>query len=134
MPPERNDLASGAGESLEVIERDLYDVLANLSYVRANFLFRAHIQDFLGVLRYLVEMPDETQLKSTAKRLCELSREILFASGDPEYQPAELKEVIQRLFDFAGGRLPGSGDPDILDYRRNILDRMQHNEWNVSTT
>lgn len=125
-------------EQLRGVAVSVFDVLDRLSFIQAGFLLRAHLNDFVSGVFFLVDVTAKTDLnklreaedtddvndsfKPTVRRLCELSREVLFAS-DSSRLPPEFNDAIEKLFQFTVERIPECQDKDILDYRNNISQR-----------
>lgn len=94
------------------------------SVVDVNYLVRSHIDDFLVGLDFLEAVREvDPDFKLAARKLCELSRDIRFASGYPDCQLESLKSVIDSLFVYASNRLSSSTDTDVKQYRKNITRR-----------
>jgi hypothetical protein len=111
-------------DEVSAMAEDVKRIFEGCSYVEISYLLRAHIYDFLAGLD-LLQVPEQgnDELRATARRLCDISREIRFASGYPDRLSAELKHVIDRMFKCASTRLMDSADLEIRQYRKNITSR-----------
>lgn len=114
----------------------------SLSYLDAGALFREHVAEYGSALDYLiralgnlVEVSPEA-VEQVCRRLCELSREVLFA-GDVDRLPKTCVSAISALFRLAVdvicdvSKFPEFSqiNKEVLVYQKNIEKRALGNPW-----
>jgi hypothetical protein len=128
-----NDLRSLSGDILREVDQ--------LGFIEAGFLFRAYLDDFTSGSFHLLHLLESVgkdqvsllqtstevasvvpELKTTARRLCQLSRDILFAAS-PEYLSRGLRERVEDLFRITANLIPDTRDSELCDYKNYIGNR-----------
>lgn len=139
MAKTRSDVANRA--ALQQLTNVVFTLVRGLSYVEANSLFRGSLEDFTSGVHFLLETLDglspqqrsilesaadlrevHRDLKPTLRRLCELSREVTF-SADLTRLPNELRNAVERLFQFVGELVPELADEEAANYVANMRER-----------
>ncbi len=140
MPVERISAARHRA-TLRSLSKDVFDAIDQLSYVDAGFLLRAHLDDFVSGAFFLLDLLDSLdanqlaaigtvsdvksvnpELKPTLRRLCELSREVTFASDPGKLHP-EIRESVEKLFRLVVDQFSEIEDEDARGYLEKIGQR-----------
>ncbi len=140
MVTERQDSERSIASELRSLSGEILREVDQSSFIEAGFLFRAYLDDFTSGsfhLCYLVESagkdrlgglagaPDANQiipeLKPTARRLCQLSRDLFFSATAEVSQG--LKARIEELFRLTASLIPDSKDRELDDYKSHIANR-----------
>lgn len=130
------------GYRLIEISKAIDDEFEKLSYLDAGALFREHVAEYGSALDYLIRALDRrvevspVGVEQVCRRLCELSREVLFA-GDVERLPKECVSAISFLFRLAVDvicdvtKLAEFSEvaDQVLVYQKNIEKRALGNPW-----
>ncbi|MDA1054324.1 MAG: hypothetical protein O3C40_28090 [Planctomycetota bacterium] len=128
--PTEEKLREIAGRSFKALEAS--------TVVKVGFRVRARLDDFISGAFFLVQLnqkldlgqialaPDtdtvSKQFKPTIRRLCELSREVTFATNLRRV-PKNLRTAIEELFEFTVEQIPTCSDQEIEEYKENIRHR-----------
>jgi hypothetical protein len=135
-----------AGQSrtrLRELGSRVFTELDKENIVRIGFLPRVFLDEFLSGCFFLIDIlsscsaqelenlkrsaktPDcecFMHLQATCRRLCQVSREIVF-STDGDVVSAALVEAVEELFRFSADIFPATQDLELIEYRDHIKTR-----------
>jgi hypothetical protein len=91
--------------SLQEISVDLERIFERVSFVQAGALFRELLREFLACMKKLSQLSDEQPINGSAivaitRRLCELSREVIFSVDGDRLEP-DLKSLVCRMYRYS---------------------------------
>ena len=121
----------------------IFTLLDEHSVVQIGFLPRSFLDEFVSGCYFLIDLLETTppavldtlatcqrvqdvpglkDLNPTARRLCQLSRDLLFSLEADCISP-QLIASIQRLFSLSASLIPETEDSVLRDYRQHIATR-----------
>ena len=105
----------------------------NTTSFQISSLFRSHLSMFAsGVQEFDCAVGDATTkplndeaMEGLARRLCEMSREVVFSAPHEDVRSSKLVEGIVRLFQFSAGLMEEVERYHLEAYRSNIVSRAE---------